>query len=192
MTLEKKMKANSYVRRLASLVAVVGGLCLSSASAFAQETSTQAGAALSIKENHDDWLVACADPAKNGGNAKVCTLSQEQLDSGSHLRTVAIELKPSADGVQGVLFLPFGLALDQGAELQIDDGAAIASKQKIVTCLPIGCVVPIKLDEKILAVLHKGTALKVKVIADGGSPAQFNISLKGFTEALERTSVLMK
>ncbi|WP_454867161.1 invasion associated locus B family protein [Pseudomonas lini] len=192
MILEEKMKTNSYVRHLAGLVAVVGGLCLSSASAFAQEANTQADAALSVKENHDDWLVACAAPAKDGGNAKVCTLSQEQLDSGSHLRTVAIELKPSAAGVQGVLFLPFGLALDQGAELQIDDGAAIAPKQKIQTCLPVGCVAPIKLDEKMLAALRKGTALKVKVVAGGGNPALFNISLKGFAEAFDRTSTLSK
>ncbi|WP_448091829.1 invasion associated locus B family protein [Pseudomonas lini] len=186
------MKTNSYVRHLAGLVAVVGGLCLSSASAFAQETNTPAGAALSVKENYDDWLVACATPAKNGDPAKVCTLSQEQLDSGSRLRTVAIELKPSAAGIQGMLFLPFGLALDQGAELQIDDGAAIVPKQKIQTCLPIGCVVPIKLDEKVLAALRKGAALKVKVVADGGNPAMFSISLKSFVEALDRTSTLSK
>jgi invasion protein IalB len=171
------MKTRSYVRRLASLIVVVGGLGLSCVSAFAQETNAQTGAALSVKEDHGDWLVACAAPAQNGKNAKVCTLSQEQLDSGSHLRTVAIELKPSAAGVQGVLFLPFGLALDQGAELQVDDDAAIASKQKIQTCLPIGCVVPIKLDEKVLAALRKGTALKVKAVADGGTPTLFNISL---------------
>jgi invasion protein IalB len=184
------MKTNSYVRRLASLISIVGGLGLSSVSAFAQETNAQAGPALSVKENHGDWLVACA--AQNGEGAKACTLSQEQLDSGSHLRTVAIELKPSAGGVQGMLFLPFGLALDQGAELQVDDSGAIVPKQNIQTCLPAGCLVPIGLDEKMLAALRKGTALKVKVVVAGGTPALFNISLKGFAESFDRTSTLMK
>jgi invasion protein IalB len=81
-----------------------------------------------------------------------------------------------------VLLLPFGLALDQGVELQIDGGAAITPKQKIQTCLSVGCILPIKLDEKMLAALRKGTDLKVKVVIDGGAPTLFKVSLREFCQ----------
>ena len=104
---------------------------------------------------------------------------------------LAIELKPENNGVTGVLVLPFGLALDQGAAFQIDEGPA-GPPQKFRTCIPAGCLVPVSFDARTLAALRKGTQLKVKTVADGGKETPFTISLKGFPGAFDRTVALAK
>ncbi len=58
------------------------------------------------------------------------------------------------------MILPFGLLLEKGASVQVDDDAASAQTLKFRTCLPLGCVVPVSFDAAILAKLKKGTVLK--------------------------------
>ena len=87
--------------------------------------------------------------------------------------------------------LPFGLALDNGATFQVDDGAA-GPPQKFRTCIPAGCLVPISFDAHMLAALRKGAQLKVKAVVDGGKDTLFTISLKGFPNAFDRTAALTK
>jgi invasion protein IalB len=173
-------------RLLPSLVALFG----LSGPALAQEPALPGGAT-SLRENHGDWVVGCSIQQQSGKNVKVCGLSQEQTDQNSRQRVLAIEVRPEGAGVQGILVLPFGLALDQGASFQIDDGPA-SPVQKFRTCLPAGCLVPVNFDARTLAALRKGNQLKVKTVADGGKEAPFTISLKGFPGALDRTAALMK
>lgn len=107
-------------------------------------------------------------------------------------RILAIELNAlSGNVVSGTLVLPFGLGLDSGATLQIDDKPTMRSL-RFRTCLPDGCLLPVTFDAASLATLRSGTALKVKVVADGGAAAQFSISLQGFATALDRVGVLTR
>src|SRR5690349_15348213 len=84
-----------------------------------------------------------AVPASAKG--KTCGLAQQQIDNKSRHRLLAIELKPSSSGLQGVLVLPFGLALDKGVTLKIDDGAPTAPLP-FRTCLFDGCRVTLAFD----------------------------------------------
>jgi invasion protein IalB len=93
--------------------------------------------------------------------------------------------------VDGALVLPFGLALDRGVTLQVDDAPA-GPALRFRTCLPAGCVVPLSFDARLVAALRKGAALKINAAADNGKDAVFTISLKGFPAALDRTAVLAK
>lgn len=150
-----------------------------------QPPSTLPGGASSLQETYDDWQVSCVQQAAG----KRCAMSQQQMDQKSRQRVLAMELSVAGDKVEGVLVLPFGLALEKGAALQVDDGetgAAIPFR----TCLPAGCIVPVSFDAAVLDALRKGTAVKVKVTADGGAETAFSISLKGFTGALDRTAAL--
>jgi invasion protein IalB len=182
-----------YARYFSHALALCGAIILSPAAASAQDASGLPGGASSLRETYDDWVVNCAVQAQGGGNIKLCTLSQEQTDSNSHQRVLAIEIKPEKEneGVSGTLMLPFGLALDQGATFQIDDSPA-GPTQKFRTCIPAGCLVSVSFDAQMLAVLRKGAQLKVKAVVDGGKDTLFTISLKGFPNAFDRTAALAK
>jgi invasion protein IalB len=181
-------------RSLAWLYAALLGVVVSgtfAATAAAQEAPSLPGGASSLRENHGDWIVTCRIDTQAGKSVKLCVLAQEQADSRTRQRMLALELQPSATGAQGTLVLPFGLALDAGVTLQVDDGTA-TPVQRFRTCLPAGCIVPITFDAKGLALLRKGTALRIKATADGGKEAPFTVSLKGFPSAFDRAATLAK
>jgi invasion protein IalB len=178
------------VKASARLAPFIGVLAAAAATPLAAQTPSQLpGGANSLQEAYDNWTVACVQQSA----AKHCSLSQQQMDSQSHQRVLAIEFSaPTADQLEGTLVLPFGLALDHGVTLQIDDGPASPS-QKFRTCLPVGCLVPFAFDAKTIATLRKGANLKIAALAAAdGKEANFTISLKGFPAALDRTAALAK
>ncbi|HWA42608.1 MAG TPA: invasion associated locus B family protein [Hypericibacter adhaerens] len=142
------------------------------------------GGATSLTETYGDWVVACAQPQ----GIKRCTLSQQQTDKASKQRLLAVELMAMAgDKAEGMLILPFGLLLDPGIALQIDE-AAPGPARHFRTCLPAGCFVPLALDAKMIDALRKGKLLKVNATAAAdGKPIAFGISLAGFGGAFART-----
>lgn len=169
-------------------VATLGGFATSG---WAQD-ATLPGGATSLRENHGDWVVTCRIEAQAGKSLKLCAISQEQVDSRSRQRVLALEMQPAASGAQGTLVLPFGLALDQGITLQVDDGA-VTPAQRFRTCLPAGCIVPVSFDAKGLVLLRKGAQLRIKgAAADGGKETPFAVSLKGFPSAFDRAGALAK
>lgn len=142
--------------------------------------------ASSVQETYQDWRVACAQTAP----AHSCTLSQTQARQNGQM-VLAVELSATADnGLTGSLVLPFGLSLQAGAALQIDDGQPKAALP-FSTCYQVGCVVPLSFDQTTLAALRKGKVLKVNVTAlNASQPTTLQISLKGFSPALDRTMTL--
>jgi invasion protein IalB len=103
---------------------------------------------------------------------------------------LAIELVPADDRLEGVALLPFGLALDSGVKLQIDDTPA-GPPRSFRTCVPAGCLLPLSLDAHTAAMLRSGTTLKAKVVIDGGADTVLAVSLKGLSSALDRTAALL-
>lgn len=146
------------------------------------------GGATSLQESYQDWSVVCAVP--NG--SKRCTMSQQQQNPQSRQRVLGIELSGlSSDHADGILLLPFGLSFDLGVTLQIDDGP-VGSPLHFRTCLPVGCVVPISFDAKMLATLRRSATLAIRATADGASETSFAVSLKGFGTAFDRTLSLAR
>ena len=176
---------------LAIAMTAAAGFSLSAAQAQGAGTTaapaTLPGGATSLQETFGDWQVACVVQ----GPAKRCALTQEQVNQQSRQRVFAIELSTTGDKLEGVLLMPFGLALDRGVTLQIDDQPAQAAL-KFRTCLPGGCLVPLSLDGKSAASLKVGTVLKARAAADGGTDQLYTVSLKGFAQALERVAALSK
>lgn len=152
------------------------------------ETAGLPGGATSLQENYQDWQVKC----EVQGTAKRCAVSQQQVDAQTHQRALAVELRPVVEEkVDGVFLLPFGLSLEPGITLQVDEAEPAASL-RFRTCLPAGCVVPAGFDAALLAALRKGAALKIKAVADGAGPLTFTVSLKGLANALDRATVLSR
>ena len=149
--------------------------------------SSLPGGASSLSEAYKDWRVACAQE----GATKRCVLSQAQAQQNGQ-RVLAIELNaPSGNSVSGTLALPFGLALDSGVSLQVDEKPAM-QPVRFRTCVPGGCLVSVSFDAATIIALRSGTALKIKATADGGAAAPFSISLQGFATALDRVAALSR
>jgi invasion protein IalB len=143
------------------------------------------GGATTLQETHGDWQVVCiAQPLK-----PACGMTQEQVDQQNRQWVLAAELRPVGDAIEGILLLPFGLALAQGVALQIDD-LSPGQSQPFRTCLPGGCVVPVRFDAQTATALRAGATLKIAVVLDNEQPTQFSLSLKGFSSALDRTAAL--
>jgi invasion protein IalB len=173
-----------WTARVAGLLAAIA----LAAPVGAQTSGTLPGGANSVQETFENWIVACVQQ----GAAKHCALSQQQADQQSRQRVLAIELTASSpDAVAGTLLLPFGLALDSGVTLQIDDAPA-GAPLRFRTCLPAGCLIPLSFDAARAATLRKGANLRVNAVADGGKDAVFTISLKGYPAALDRMIALAK
>jgi invasion protein IalB len=171
--------------------ATLGALCLlvsAVGEAVTQEQTTLPGGASSLQETYQDWLVACVHK-----DVKRCAVSQQQAQQNGQ-RLLAIELTASTDAetATGTLVLPFGLALEAGVILQVDDNPA-ATPLRFSTCLSAGCIVPLKFDAPTLAALRVGTTLKAMAkAANSDQPGTLSISLKGFSAAFDRAAVLMK
>jgi invasion protein IalB len=145
------------------------------------------GGAQAVNETFQDWQMSCVQA--QGG--KRCAVSQQQLDEKTRQRVLVFELQPRGDKAEGVLVLPFGLALDKGVTVKAGE-AELGPALRFKTCLPQGCVVPLNLDAKAMALLRKASALTVGVVSDAGQPANLSVSLKGFSSAFERATALAR
>jgi len=146
------------------------------------------GGATSLNETHGDWTVACTTPE---GHVR-CAISQVQVNSENRQRVLTVELTATEGGTAagGTLVMPFGLELENGVILSIDEGAPLAAL-RFSTCLPAGCLVPLVFDQAALTAMQAGTVLKAKTTANGnGQEVGFSISLSGFTSALARAAEL--
>lgn len=146
------------------------------------------GGATSLNETHGDWTVACTTPE---GIVR-CAVSQVQINNQNRQRVLSVELTATEGGnaANGTLVMPFGLALDQGVVLSIDEGEFLPPL-RFSTCLPAGCVVPLTFNADAVTAMRAGTALKAKAAANGsGQEVNFSISLSGFTSALTRAAEL--
>ncbi len=171
------------------IAALIAGAVVFPGSALTQETATLPGGASSLNETHGDWTVTCATP--EGGVR--CTISQTQTSGQNGQRVLAIELHTTQeDGTAGILVLPFGLQLDKGVELSLDESGT-ATPHGFSTCLPVGCLVPLTFDAKTAAGLRAGAKLLVKATAsDTAKDINFSISLNGFGAALDRVTALSR
>ena len=143
------------------------------------------GGASTLQETYQDWRLGCQDAKPK----PLCSVSQEQAQQNGQ-RVLAIELVAGGkDGLTGNLILPFGLMLDAGVALQIDDGQA-GKPLRFSTCVPGGCVVPLKFDAAYVATLRAGTSLHLKAKSMDGKDVALAISLKGLPGALDRLQAL--
>ena len=147
------------------------------------------GGASTLLETYDDWAVACRAQSSVVG----CVLRQVQSNSQTGEQMLAAELRNLPEGrMDGALLLPFGLALAQGVTLKVDDAAALPVLA-FSTCLPGGCVAPVKLDAATVAKLKSGNALNVSAtLLASGEAIPMKLSLKGLSKAMARASELMK
>ncbi|WP_176083022.1 invasion associated locus B family protein [Martelella sp. HB161492] len=145
------------------------------------------GGANSLNETYQDWQVNCV----SGEKGVQCAMTQKQLDKDSGRTVLSLELMSTQDGIlRGVIVMPFGLAVTQGATVSIDDQTT-GKKYDFSTCLPQGCLVPVSLDKDMIDKMKSGTKLNVSgTVVNNGKTVTIAASLSGFTAAMNRLGVL--
>lgn len=150
--------------------------------------TTLPGGASSLQETYSDWKVSCV---VNEQSNRVCAISQQQFHKGNKQRIFGIELQAAKDNsLRSTLILPFGLELNHGVNLRVDEGAEFGNP--FYTCLPSGCLVVLNLDQSMVNALKAGTMLGVKSRSIQGSAFSLDVSLAGFTDALSRLNQIVK
>jgi invasion protein IalB len=160
---------------------------------FAAQPATVAPAtplpngASSINETYGDWIVDC----RLVEGQKQCVLLQAQGNNQTKQRIFEIQLRPPKDGkTEGTILMPFGLKLDSGAILSLDD-KDLGEGLHFSTCLPQGCLLPVSFQTATVDVLKKGKTLTVASLnLNSGEVVTFKISLEGFAAASARIAEL--
>lgn len=155
----------------------------------AAPTAALPNGASSINETYGDWTVDC----RIVNAQKQCLLVQAQRNRETGQRIYAIELRPPADGkTEGTILMPFGLNLDVGAILKLDD-KDLGKGLRFSTCLPQGCLLPVSFPTVATDAMRKGAKLVVASLnLDSGEAITFNVSLNGFGAALDRVVQLAR
>lgn len=166
--------------KLAALaLALTTGLC-NLASAYAQDAAPAAEQA-AAPSTAPNWLVTCSnqmDAAKLS-----CSMSQSVVLAANGARLMTAVVEPTDAGQELTLVLPFGLDLQAGVQLVIDQ--ADWQKLPVTTCEAGACYSSTALEEDALARLSKGNALDVKLINRQGEEVVLSLTLAGFTGSLE-------
>jgi invasion protein IalB len=138
-----------------------------------------------LQETYQDWRVSCT----MRDQAPACAISQDQTQQ-SGQRLLAIEVRMRPDGTaNATLLLPFGIVLDSGVTPNVDDQPPLPPV-RFRTCLPNGCIALYPMDAATVAKLRAGSRLNLKVVTDSGKELSFQISLHGFSAALDRIAAL--
>ncbi len=147
------------------------------------QAATLPNGASAINETYGDWTVDCR--ILNG--QRLCVLSQSQGNSQTGQRVFAIELRTPREGrAEGTILMPFGMKLDNGAVLRLDD-KNLGQGLRFSTCLAQGCLLPISFPTVATDAMKTGKTLTVAALnLSTSEPASFNVSLNGFAAALDR------
>ncbi|WP_375454646.1 invasion associated locus B family protein [uncultured Methylobacterium sp.] len=139
--------------------------------------------ALSISESYGDWTLTCA----RSEAATSCMLMQSQGDNKTGKRQFAIELRSPKDGrSEGLILMPFGLAIDPGVTFKLDD-VVLGKGAPYVSCSGEGCLVPISFPT--LATDAMRTAKTLVVIGQKpgtDEPQPISVPLGGFAPVWDR------
>ncbi len=154
---------------------------------LAASTPQLPNGASTITESYGNWTVSCR---VNEGQ-KLCTMAQVQGNKQTGQRTFGIDLlTPKGGKTEGTILMPFGLKLDAGATMKLDD-KEFGQALHFSTCIPDGCLLPVTFPAGVTEALQKGTTLAVTSISLGnGQAVTFTLSLDGFPAALKRVTDL--
>lgn len=128
------------------------------------------------------WQVACVSQAQSA--ELQCSVTQSLVAAETRQRIISVNLVGGAAGPTMTLSLPHGLNLQAGVSVAVDDAAS--GTFPILTADQNGSYAEFTVDNDLLNAMKRGTLLKIGVSAHGGDVVNFELSLSGFTEAVDR------
>lgn len=155
----------------------------------AASAATLPNGATAVNETYGDWTVDC----RIANGQRLCVLLQSQGNSQTGQRVFAIELRTPKDGrAEGTILFPFGMKLENGAVLRLDD-KDLGQGLRFSTCMAQGCLLPISFPTVATDAMKAGKALTVAALnLSNNEPVSFNVSLGGFGAALDRIAQIDK
>jgi invasion protein IalB len=155
----------------------------------AAHAATLPNGASAINETYGDWTVDC----RIANGQRLCVLLQSQGNSQTGQRVFAIELRAPKDGrAEGTILFPFGMKLENGAVLRLDD-KDLGQGLRFSTCMAQGCLLPISFPTVATDAMKSGKALTVAALnLSNNEPVSFSVSLTGFAAALDRIAQIDK
>lgn len=161
--------------------------------AAATSPSLWPAGATTVSESYGDWTMTCVRPA----DKTACVVAQSQGDSKTGRRRFGIELKSPQDGQsQGVVVMPFGLAIEPGITFKLDE-QVLGKGAPYSSCTGEGCLVSISFptlatdamrNAKVLTVIGRKTSGATGI--EAGEPASVTVPLVGFSQAFDRAMAL--
>lgn len=136
--------------------------------------------------NASYWLASCS-----GDNAKRrCNLALKLRLKDSNQEVLQVGLAPeSKSRLTGDFRLPFGLDVSKGISVTTENPSATVALN-FKTCLPQGCIVPVRFDEAFVKKMQRSKAMKLKATLSDGHPVVLDIPLQGFSEKLAQVTEL--
>lgn len=136
-------------------------------------------------ETFGGWVVTCG--SDNG--KKFCTVMQAKVDAQTGQRVFAIELRAPKNGsAEGTILMPFGLKLENGVVLRLDD-KDVAQGLHFSTCVAQGCLVPLTFPNASINAMGQAKTLTVGALSiNNDQSITFSVALEGFAAAISRAA----
>lgn len=143
----------------------------------------------SLSETYDAWTIQCQAVASPDGLSRQCQMSQElrQKETGQRVMMMAMTMSPD-QATNVTIIAPFGLKLSGGIRIAIGEEQMVESGFN--TCLPVGCVARMPLEQAALDRFRLEQSLRVMTVSENGRPLQTPMSLMGFSAAHDRLAQL--
>ncbi len=143
-------------------------------------------AGLALGQSQDapsPWRVECG----SDGTALNCSAIQEATRANERQTFAAVAVRTDASSKTSSMLIqvPLGVNLLEPIEFRIDNGAV--EKQVFQTCTPVGCFASLQVNDKLMGALRRGTVLKLTVQDVAKRPITVDVSLMGFSQAVDKT-----
>lgn len=124
-----------------------------------------------------EWQLKCY-----GSPVQRCELSQQRHDQNTKQLLYWVELSRSAadNVVVMTVVTPLGIGLKDGIIVSVDNVKIIQAA--IVSCLPVGCMARIAVDQTVLDRLSQGRVLSTSAVMLNGQPLNLGMPLDGFSD----------
>lgn len=140
-------------------------------------------------DKFDDWQIVC-EKVEGAPNGEVCASVQEVKNGEKVALWMAFGYFGDKGNTAAIMRVPYDLAgqpmaftVSKGIGVSID--GAEPARFSFELCAPNGCEARLLLDEALLTAMKAGTKAGIQITLGTGQVATINISLKGFTGALE-------
>jgi invasion protein IalB len=142
----------------------------------------------SQEEELSAWAVRCSETSEQASGQPRCEMYQRLVvqETGQRVAEFAIGYPADSQKARGVVILPLGILLTEGAQMQIDDHPAFSFK--IRYCTQEGCYAFLNMNSAVLDMMRKGKVANVSFMAAEGKTIKLQLSLSGFTKSIEQIS----
>lgn len=170
---------------LAAIGAFILGVLVGLGADFALKGKDQRDAMETIG-GFQGWRLTCPPRTTKDGS---CILQQALARKGTGTILAQLTVAPDKDKKDVLTVVaPLGVFILPGIKVSVGSGVEKTAAYK--TCVQMGCVAAVPIDESLAAAMSKNAGIQVTVVADG-KPVPLNFSLAGYREALAARAVDM-